>query len=610
MLVVGCLAHVSHPRQRYRVPNILLTATSLTSLTLSYCLLPLSLMVDVVKFKCLKLLCLEWITLNEDAIKRLTTSCPLLEELIVKSCYGFKRLCVYGLLNLQQVSFCFGPEVERIEIDAPNLCYLCLNDFYETGAPPSINLASCKKLTRVCYQGKGLADLSSNFPFLEDLFLVLPDECERLNVSSHSLRTFMLHSKCELDKINVDAPNLLLFGFTDHLRFYSPKETILVPSKACIEWDCTDDHSINDHWFQKLRQFLDKKIRFKELKLHICVDPIVSIKSEVIQWPPIEFDHVELEAEWFEYKSMYELVVDSLLWCCRPQSLTLIIDFSLLKFEEWESVVKHTHKKLLEQEDQAHTNIQFVMSSSSSKDKMNFSDLSTLLKALPRDESKQRITFIKYRSCSRSRKRKPSKVSESNRDDGIRPFRWWKFQALAKETLVESCECLKFENDDFIRRGHILNAMLDPLLDVYQNYPTTRELWKALEEQFFTEDATRRLSRHTSSPGKEHWDVVNRVFRYLKKTMDYGLEYSGDPSVLEGYTDASWITDQEDYGGIVSIESEVIQWLPIELDHIELEAEWFKYKDMYKLVADSLLWCCRPQSLTLIIDFSLLDFEE
>nr|GEW44786.1 zinc finger, CCHC-type [Tanacetum cinerariifolium] len=56
-----------------------------------------------------------------------------------------------------------------------------------------------------------------------------------------------------------------------------------------------------------------------------------------------------------------------------------------------------------------------------------------------------------------------------------------------------------------------------------------------------------RLSRHTSSPGKEHWDDVNRVFKYIKKTMDYGLEYSEDPSVLKGYTDASWITDQEDY---------------------------------------------------------------
>ncbi|GJW25587.1 luminal binding protein [Tanacetum coccineum] len=54
--------------------------------------------------------------------------------------------------------------------------------------------------------------------------------------------------------------------------------------------------------------------------------------------------------------------------------------------------------------------------------------------------------------------------------------------------------------------------------------------------------AVGRLSRHTSSPVKEHWDAVNRVFRYLKKTTDYGLEYSGDPSVLEGYTDASRIT--------------------------------------------------------------------
>nr|GEW14352.1 F-box domain, leucine-rich repeat domain, L domain-like protein [Tanacetum cinerariifolium] len=137
---------------------------------------------------------------------------------------------------------------------------------------------------------------------------------------------------------------------------------------------------------QKLRQFLDKKIRFKELKLHINVGCIESIESEVI-----EFDHVELEAEWFEYKDMYELVVDSLLWCCRPQYLTLIIYFSLLEFEEWESVVEYTYEKLLQQEDQAHTNIQFVMSSSPFKAKMNFSDLSTLLEALRRDESIQKI---------------------------------------------------------------------------------------------------------------------------------------------------------------------------------------------------------------------------
>ncbi|GJV48735.1 zinc finger, CCHC-type containing protein [Tanacetum coccineum] len=76
--------------------------------------------------------------------------------------------------------------------------------------------------------------------------------------------------------------------------------------------------------------------------------------------------------------------------------------------------------------------------------------------------------------------------------------------------------------------------------------------------------AVGRLSRHTSSPGKEHWDAVNRVFKYLKKTMDYGLEYNGDPSVLEGYTDASWITDQEDYastsGWIFTLGGGAVSW--------------------------------------------------
>ncbi|KAJ9567195.1 hypothetical protein OSB04_003161 [Centaurea solstitialis] len=49
------------------------------------------------------------------------------------------------------------------------------------------------------------------------------------------------------------------------------------------------------------------------------------------------------------------------------------------------------------------------------------------------------------------------------------------------------------------------------------------------------------------NPGLIHWQAMNRVFKYLKGTMDYGLTYSGFPSVLEGYSDASWITNTEDH---------------------------------------------------------------
>jgi hypothetical protein len=33
------------------------------------------------------------------------------------------------------------------------------------------------------------------------------------------------------------------------------------------------------------------------------------------------------------------------------------------------------------------------------------------------------------------------------------------------------------------------------------------------------------LSRYMSKPGKEHWTIVKRVFRYLHGTIIYGLCY-------------------------------------------------------------------------------------
>ncbi|GJR14554.1 hypothetical protein Tco_0797206 [Tanacetum coccineum] len=55
-----------------------------------------------------------------------------------------------------------------------------------------------------------------------------------------------------------------------------------------------------------------------------------------------------------------------------------------------------------------------------------------------------------------------------------------------------------------------------------------------------------KLSRYTSNPRTQNWQAVQRVLKYLKKTMDYSLTYTGYPSVLEGCTYASWISNTED----------------------------------------------------------------
>ncbi|GKF93468.1 hypothetical protein Tco_0280187, partial [Tanacetum coccineum] len=58
--------------------------------------------------------------------------------------------------------------------------------------------------------------------------------------------------------------------------------------------------------------------------------------------------------------------------------------------------------------------------------------------------------------------------------------------------------------------------------------------------------AVGRLSRFTSNPSRQHWPSITKVFKYLKGTMNYGLSYVGYPSMLEGYSDASWINHVED----------------------------------------------------------------
>nr|GEX35912.1 zinc finger, CCHC-type [Tanacetum cinerariifolium] len=58
--------------------------------------------------------------------------------------------------------------------------------------------------------------------------------------------------------------------------------------------------------------------------------------------------------------------------------------------------------------------------------------------------------------------------------------------------------------------------------------------------------AVGRLSRFISNPSRQHWKAIIRVFKYLRGTKDYGLSYVGYPTVLEVYSDASWINHVED----------------------------------------------------------------
>jgi hypothetical protein len=107
--------------------------------------------------------------------------------------------------------------------------------------------------------------------------------------------------------------------------------------------------------------------------------------------------------------------------------------------------------------------------------------------------------------------------------------------------------------------------------------------------------AVSKLSRYTSNPSDEHWKSITRVLRYIRFTRDYGLHYTRDPAVIEGYTDANWISDIKDSkstsGYVFTLAGAAISWKSskqtviarstmesefIALDKSGEEAEWLR----------------------------------
>ncbi|XP_059595803.1 secreted RxLR effector protein 161-like [Vitis vinifera] len=136
------------------------------------------------------------------------------------------------------------------------------------------------------------------------------------------------------------------------------------------------------------------------------------------------------------------------------------------------------------------------------------------------------------------------------------------------------------EEDELICRGHILNALSDRLYDLYTNTYSTRKIWEALENKYKAEEEVSKLSRFISNPSVEHWKAIGRVLGYLKNTKELSLQYSKFPAILEGYSDASWISSVGDNlsttGWVFTLGGGAVSWGSKKqtcISHSTMEAE-------------------------------------
>ncbi|KAM0024130.1 putative RNA-directed DNA polymerase [Helianthus debilis subsp. tardiflorus] len=107
--------------------------------------------------------------------------------------------------------------------------------------------------------------------------------------------------------------------------------------------------------------------------------------------------------------------------------------------------------------------------------------------------------------------------------------------------------------------------------------------------------AVSSLSRYTSNSSADHWKAITRVHRYIRYTRDYALQCTRDPTVIEGYTDAYWISDIKDHrstsGYVFTLAGAATAWKSskqtiiarsaiesefVALDKSEEELEWLR----------------------------------
>ncbi|GJY85447.1 zinc finger, CCHC-type containing protein [Tanacetum coccineum] len=95
---------------------------------------------------------------------------------------------------------------------------------------------------------------------------------------------------------------------------------------------------------------------------------------------------------------------------------------------------------------------------------------------------------------------------------------------------------IKWDNDDYVCRGLILNGVSDSLFNIYQNVETSKELWDNLEAKYMAEDASGKkflISNFTnykmtdSRPVLERYNKLLRIlgrFTQHKMNMDKSIQ--------------------------------------------------------------------------------------
>lgn len=126
----------------------------------------------------------------------------------------------------------------------------------------------------------------------------------------------------------------------------------------------------------------------------------------------------------------------------------------------------------------------------------------------------------------------------------------------AKIVSTPADENVKLEKDDGVSKK------IDPVM--YQSMVGSL-LYVAIATRPDIAQAVAMVSKYNANPTEAHLTAVKRIFRYLKGTMDFVLQYQKSDAKLIGFSDADWAGDidsrRSTTGNIFLMSNGAITWL-------------------------------------------------
>ena len=108
--------------------------------------------------------------------------------------------------------------------------------------------------------------------------------------------------------------------------------------------------------------------------------------------------------------------------------------------------------------------------------------------------------------------------------------------------------------------------------------------------------AVRMVSKYQFNPGPQYWTAVKHIIKYLKRTKNYMLVYSGDELIPVGYTDSDFMSDKDSRkstsGYVFTLGSGAISWMSVKQSCITdsiTKAEYVATSE----AAKAAIWLCK-----------------